>query len=442
MNEIAEELYIKRCIQLIEERLSWGPGRNWVNYDFEKLSSAIEEKIHVILSVTTLKRIWGKVKYNHSPTLTTLNTLAKFLDFEDWRSFTNTIKNTDNLTPALSDGKGDEGTLEQTEVVEEKLAEPKRKQRLTIPVSLISGVLLLSATLIFFSAKKDTSANQIDSSKYQFKADKIISEGVPNSVVFTYDASAAKTDSIYIIQTWDIRRQTLVSKNNTRHSAIYYYPGFFRTKLIIDGTVVKTHDLQITSNGWLCLAEKEPVPLYFNKEEYQKNDRIEIDKDILKKYNLSLNPDPPGIRFFNQRDLGDLMNDNFIFETTLKNEFSAGSNACQYVEVLIQCKDDIIIIPLAAKACAGDIRLYAAGKELKSKEADLSGFGANLNEWTTIRVETKNKKMNFIVNNMLAASFVFPNDPSGIVGVQYRFNGIGAVRNTWFENKSGRVVMD
>jgi len=281
-----------------------------------------------------------------------------------------------------------------------------------------------------------------DNAQYQFKADKIISDGVPNSVVFTYDASAAKTDSVFIVQTWDIKRKTLVSKNNTMHSAIYYYPGFFRTKLIVENRVVKTHDLQITSNGWLCLLENDPAPLYFKKDEYQKGDRIEIDKNTLKAYNLSLNPAAPKIRFFNQRDLGDLMNDNFTFETTLKNEFSEGSNACQYVEVLIQCKDDIIIIPLAAKACAGAMNLYAAGMELDSKEADLSGFGADLNQWTTLRVETKDKKMSLFVNNVLASSFVFPNNPSGIVGVQYRFNGVGAVRNSWFENITRRIILD
>jgi hypothetical protein len=303
-------------------------------------------------------------------------------------------------------------------------------------------LLLLTTAFLIFSARKKPVTHKIDIAKYQFKADKIISEGVPNSVVFTYDASSADTDSIFIIQTWDIRRKTLVSKNNTKHSAIYYYPGFFRTKLIIDSLTVKTHDLQITSNGWLCLAENEPAPLYFKKEEYQKKGRIEIDETILKNYHLSLNPAPPKIRFFNEKDMGDLMNDNFIFETTLKNEFNGGSNTCQYAEVLIQCKDDIIIIPLAEKACAGDMYLYAAGKELKSRDADLSGFGADLNQWTVLRVEAKNKKISFFVNNVLAASFVFSNTPSGIVGVQYRFNGVGAVRNTWFENNRSRIIMD
>ena len=57
-------------------------------------------------------------------------------------------------------------------------------------------------------------------------------------------------------------------------------------------------------------------------------------------------------------------------------------------------------------------------------------------------LETEDKKMNFFVNNIPAASFVFPNSPTGIVGVQYRFNGVGAVRDTWFENKSGKRLMD
>ena len=429
---MSEELHIKKCLQLIEERLNWGPCQNWANYDFEKLGSAIEDKTNVVLSITTLKRIWGKVKYDHSPTLTTLNTLARFLDYEDWRSFTKSINPCEQPIP--------ENKPEA--VIAERTTSEKRKFKISIPVSVVFILLLFAISLLIFSGKKGPAFHKIDSTQYQFKADKIISVGVPNSVIFTYDAAAAKTDSIYIVQTWDIRRKTLVSKNNTKHSAIYYYPGFFRTKLIVDSTVVKTHDLQIATNGWLCLVQDDPAPLYFKKEDYDKKDRIEIDESSLKKYNLTLNPSPPKIRFFNQRDLGDLMNDNFIFETTLKNEFSGGTNSCQYVEVLIQCKDDIIIIPLAAKACAGDMFLYAAGKHLNSKEADLSGFGADLNQWTTLRVETKDKQMNFFVNNALAASFVFPNDPTGIVGLQYRFNGVGAVRNTWFENKSGRIVMD
>jgi hypothetical protein len=429
---MGEDSDIKRCLGLIEERLGWGTSTSWVNYDFERLAAAIEEKTGVLLSITTLKRIWGKVKYDSSPTLTTLNTLARFLDFEDWRSFTK--QHAALQTPLQPE-------VETTPRTEE-ISQAGKKRKITIPVSLLTAVFLLSLTFLIFSARKRSIAMQLDAGEYQFKADKIISQGVPNSVIFSYDASASPTDSVYIVQTWDARRKTLVSRSNQKHSAIYYYPGFFRTKLIVGNTVVKTHDLQISTDGWLCLMEADPIPFYFKKEEYRKNDRVEIDRNLLKKYNLGLNPVAPKIRFFNQRDLGDLMDDDFLFETTVKNAFNEGSNSCQYVEILIQCKDDIIIIPLSAKACAGNLSLYAAGKQLNSREADLSGFGADLNQWTTLRVESKEKNMRFYVNNILAASLAFPNNPTGIVGVQYRFNGTGAARNTWFENGSGRISLD
>jgi hypothetical protein len=34
----------------------------------------------------------------------------------------------------------------------------------------------------------------------------------------------------------------------------------------------------------------------------------------------------------------------------------------------------------------------------------------------------------------------FPNDPTGVVGVQYRFNGPGGVRETYFQDKEGKKI--
>lgn len=419
MNDAKEKQAITQCLQLLESRLNWGSSQNWVNYDFEKLSLEIEQKTQVNLSVTTLKRLWGKVKYPHAPTLTTLNTLAQFLGHADWRSFTQSLPVGQIETPV---------TVPNTPRAP-RFTGFKIKRNWALVGALVLVVLLAISAFVpeFFNFK-------VNQEQYSFKANKILSQGVPNSVIFTYDASVSPTDSVFIVQTWDIRRKTLVPKDQQHHSAVYYYPGFFRSKLIIGQTIVKTHDIQIATDGWLGLVENEPRPIYFKKSEILKGDRVEIDTQILRAYNLPLLPDPPKIRLFNQRDMGDLMTDNFIFETTLKSPYSGGSNACQFVEVLIQCKDDIMVIPLADKACAGDLRLYAAGAMAESKHADLSGFGCNLNEWNTLKVVTKDKKMVFYVNGKKAYSFTFPNDPTGIVGVQYRFSGAGAVKDTRFSN--------
>jgi hypothetical protein len=434
MNTHSEEPYIHQCLLLIEKVLAWGKRDSWNSYDFEKLSEVIEQRTGVRLSVTTLKRICGRLKYDNEPAVTTLNTLALFVGYPDWRTFKQQLHLPAEPTtevPAITIPPSAEVTVQHR-------AKPKAR-RLYYWLPLVITLLLVGYFLIAFRGKNNSIT--VDPGQFKFKANKIRTEGVPNSVVFHYDAQAARTDSVFVVQTWDMRRKARVLKNQHEHSAIYYYPGFFRTKLLADGQVVKTHDLWITSDGWLALVEEEPVPLYFRKKDYLKKDRIEVDAEVLRAYNLSLHPKAPQIRFFNQRDMGELRNDNFTFETTIRNDFNTGSGACQFVEVLIQCKDDIIIIPLAAKACIGDLSLYFSGHSANSHGTDLSCLGCDLTQWTTLRVETVNKQATIFVNGAKAYSLTFPNDPTGIVGVQYRFNGVGAVKDTWFQSQGVRTDM-
>ncbi|MCE7064555.1 DUF1080 domain-containing protein [Dyadobacter sp. CY326] len=426
MSNTIETDLVKACLQEIEAALSWGSSAEWSNYDFEKLSEAIFEQTKVRLSVTTLKRVWGRIKYDHAPNTATLNTIAQFAGYNDWRHF---IKQHDvppvtKITAPIHAPHAPEPVVKQN---------PK-----TLSWTVAAVFVLISAG--YFIYQNVLGSGTVDPAHFAFKADKVLTLGVPNSVVFTYDAARAKTDSVYIVQTWDITRKTLVPKMQTKHSAIYYYPGYFNARLIVDGQVVKRHVVQIATDGWLGLVEMENKPFYFDKKDITRPDRIEINADLLNANNFDLKPVAPRVRLFNQRDMGTLTNDNFEFETTLRNDFKDGNNTCHSVEVLIQCKDDIIFLPLTNPACIGDVKMYAAGKMFDSKFADLSGFGADLSKWTTLRVTCKDKKMQIFVNNKKALDFTFPNAPTGIVGLQYRFNGVGAVKDTWFKDAAKELI--
>lgn len=455
MTKPDNELHLLECLNLIEAKLNRGHREGWSNYDFDRLIEDIQSVTGVRLSLTTLKRVSGRIKYDSFPTHTTLNTLARYIGYEDWREFVreqerkvgqpeadttkpaneNTAATTDHVEPIAQAAVGPVGDSDQT--VESTLA---RK-----PVYGYRGLMwsaaaipFLLAVYLFIASRKN---NHFDSDQFSFRADKMYTVGVPNSVVFHYDATRVPSDSVFIVQTWDISRKVLVDRDKHEHSAIYYYPGYFRTKLIVDGDIVKTHDVQIATDGWLCMVEQEPRPLYFSRGEVENGDSVTVGLETLKKYNLEVHPKPPLIRIYNERDLGTLMNDNFVFETELRNPFNEGTNPCQFVQVLVQCKDDVMIIPLSAKACIGDLFLYAYGIGIDSKHADLSGFGCDLRNWVKLRVESKNKHLRFFVNGKAVYEVDFPNSPTGVVGVQLRFWGPASVRGTRFESLDSVYAM-
>lgn len=409
MNNSLEINYIKKCLALIETRLNWGASDGWTSYDFEKLSEAIQEHTGVTLSITTLKRLWGKLKYDNIPATTTLNTLAKFAGYEDWREFKQQVQ---------------PGGIEIPPPPQK--SKPSRKWMYGL-----LGLPPLVGILYLILLSNRTSVNSAD---YTFSSNKTVMQGVPNSVIFSYNASAAGEDSVFITQSWDLRRKATVPANGETYSTIYYTPGYFRAKLIVEDQVVKEHDLMISSGGWLALIEqKGTVPLYFKKEEFLKDSGVVVNEALLSAYHLSLQPSPPALRIYNVQDLG-IKNDNFTLETTLKSAYDQGAAACQRVEVLILCKSDVVIIPLCAKGCVGDLSLIAPGVMVRSNKADLSKFGCDLNQWVKLKVETKDKQMRFYVNGEVAYTVTCLNPPTDIVGLQYRFQGTGAIKDTRFIN--------
>jgi len=81
------EVLIEKTIKLYESNTGWGDSNEWTNQDFVLLSEKIHKRTGVLLSHVTLKRIWGKVKYDSLPATHTLNTLVQFLGYENWLDF-------------------------------------------------------------------------------------------------------------------------------------------------------------------------------------------------------------------------------------------------------------------------------------------------------------------------------------------------------------------
>jgi hypothetical protein len=421
MDKETELNYIRLCVTEIEYRFNWGDGE-WTNYDFEKLSSEIQYDTGVNLSVTTLKRLWGKLKYDSMPTATTLNTLARYAGYEDWRHFKRV-----NTTAE------EQGVRERDTSIADKVPLPEKAEG-NKRFWLFSFVILLPV-IYFFSFDKH---RVVHSEDFQFSSNKIMSTGVPNSVIFHYQASTAK-DTVFISQSWDVSRKKAVPANQHEYSSIYYTPGYFRAKLLVGDQIVKEHDLMIASDGWLALVEnKEGAPVYFGK---QKGDSIIVNQTLFAQYNINMQPVLPALRIYNVKDMPGLNTGNFTFETSVKSDYHDGAAACQHLDIMVLCKNDVINIPLSARGCVGDLILYAGGTRIKSTDADLSGFGCDLSQWVPVKVTAAHNKIQFFINGKPAYTLQTTHPPADIVGVEYRFNGPGAVKDTKFTHDTTAIQL-
>lgn len=410
-----ETSYILKCCELIEAKLAWGRSEHWQNQDFEALSVKIFEETNISLSVSTLKRIWGKVKYNSSPNVATLNTLAQFVGYENWRVFKTNDFQLQNESP-----------VPVTNIF--LVSSNKKYNSKKILIGLV--VVALISTLLFWAFSKKTKT--LAFKNIQFTSNPV-TLGLPNSVVFRYDASNSNADSVFIQQSWDDRRRFKVDKNAHEFVSTYYFPGLFRAKLILNDSTVKEHDLLIETDGWLGTIDKEPIPIYFPKNQIKKDNTIGITLTDLEKQKNDFKNEVPWISLFNVQRSNEVSSKNFTMKTEVKNTFVDGDDICQQTNIVLFGTEGVTRIPLSIKGCIGELSLVVANEEFKGTTKDLSGFGVNFNDWIKVKYEVRNNLAKIFINEQLVYEGNQKMDIGQIFGTRIRFKGTGSVR--YFELK-------
>jgi hypothetical protein len=399
---------LDRCKKIIEQKLDWGSSEHWQSIDFENLNQVILDQTSVSLSVSTLRRIWGRVEYNHLPSLTTLNTLARFAGYGDWRNF---IRLQTNLNPAPVLGPANK-----------KLSFSRHVKKL-IGI-LVAGVSIGLISMLAFEKGEP----QTKKESYIFSIRPVTSK-IPNSVIFTYDATASPTDSVFIQQSWDNTKQALVDKNLKQHTSIYYKPGVYTAKLVIGKKIVKKHTLMIPTKGWLGLIEGKPVPVYLKDADFIKNDRMQLPISVIEGNNIPMQPQTPMIQYYNVGNFTPVSLKDFSFSSEVKNDFNEGSAACQLSSITLLTNENPIIIPLSVKGCVSEINMLSIDRYVSGKKTDLSAFGVDFSDWNLISCKTEADKIKYFVNNQFAVEFALPKREIKVVGLIYTFMGTGSVKN-------------
>ncbi len=407
---------IQRLVQQIEHQLGWGDGEDWSNKDFEALSEQIFETTKKRLSVTTLKRIWGRAEMVANPSLATLDILSEFVGKKNWREYTKSSY--PKKYPSHS-----------------KNIRKRLKQVALVVIAISVALLIRAYTISRYEASKEVPP--LDRALFTFEG-KVVSTGLPNSVVFSYDASSADADAeIQIQQDWDDRKRISVSKEDSIATCIYYRPGFFKSKLVVNESIVREDDVFITSDGWLGTINRDSVPIYLSKDEIVKQDEIGIDITSLSAYDIDPKVTGTTTSLYFIDNFTEIYTNDFKASLELRNTMDKALGGCQEIEVYMLYDGGAIGIPIARKGCISKLNLMAFDQYVNGKKNDLSSFGVEFETYEKLSFSADNSELRIWINDDLAYELPVVNPARAIKGISIHFAGTGSIRNIMLKNAKG-----
>lgn len=413
--------YIAICRRQIEEKFAFGNGAGYTQRDLEALSRHIEERTGVILSLSTLKRLW-KDDFKQRPQPATLNALAAVLDYRDWQDFRQ-----QNPLPAPAESSSVPNVT------------PKKR---TGQVIALTVVLIAASLWVMRMINHRPAAPVKVDGPVSFTAQKTVMTGTPATVIFNYDLSGVTADSFFIQQSWNPAHRVRIDPVSTTYSSIYYESGYHRARLIANDSVLAMQPVHIFSDGWeprLYYNYREKEPVHFKKERFTGSGRLHIDRQLLARKNVDLSR-PFETRITNSRVYG-LSSDNFDLVSRIKVDSLTGS-PCPFMQVNIVTEKHFFWVNLQYPGCERNAG-YKMGEVIRSgQNNNLSRLGVDVYQWQEVGIRVENRKAEITLNGQRLFSETFREDFGDIMALTYIFSGTGSIDHVRLSGINGAVVFE
>ncbi len=399
----------------IEQDLDWGDRQTWTNKDFATLSECIFEKTGKQISITTLKRIWGRAQLVATPSQVTLDIMAEFAGFKNWRSFDKTF------------------TI------------PASKTSLQPRYALIGGVSFLALAVLVmlgissFQSQEETpvhlEGSMAEPEAIQFEHEKI-AVGYPNTVYFRYNVGDTPYDSIQIQQSWDKSKRITLDKPKGLASSTYYAAGYYSTKLLVNNRILVEKDLYIPTQGWQAMiGGNVPQLIYPKPEQYLHGETITLDRAVLSE----MNQYPQSSLW-----LSNLLPTPSVNSTQLdlETEFRmtpTEKSICQNMWMVVTGSKDVFRFQLSIPGCVGDLMFFLNMDMVSGRNKDLSAFGIRPDEWTNFKLKVRDLQLIASINDEPVFAHELSDDIGRIGGVQYIFEGLGEIRMLEIQDKTQSI---
>ena len=411
---------VRRCVEEFCRKMGYPQGSKISQRDIEHLCSQIEEKTKILISFSTLKRII-EGKFERLPQQSTLDALTRFIDYAGWQDF----KAKQNETAS--------GQKYEPQPLDVK--PPGRRSFFNVRYLLILACTVLVSAILFKALQKNKTATAV------FSVKKILLQGVPNTVVFSYDIDQIAGDSFFIQPSWNPKQRMKIEKNNYTLTDIYYEPGYHTAKLISNNNVIKKVVVNIPTPDWVGYSKVRFTDLY---PEYLKKDYLIHDSVLgttlmgLKASNVDFREDKIYYyAYFPDSIL--VSSDNFKLSARVRMS-KVKNTLCPWIISEVYSENSFFYFTGTLPGCVSQAEARFGEQYIHGKTKDLSALGFDVMQWQEIEIHVVQKRFTISIGGTQVFSQPYTRPGGFIKGMGFGSNGLCEVDYVELQDAHGNIV--
>ena len=415
-----ESNFLKKCLDLIEEKVSWGPRKSWTTYNFSRLSQDVKAASGITLSTRTLRRLCNNYT-SYKPQTATKDALAIYLGFKDWEDFRTGI--TENNTSGIQKKSSHRGFA--------------KFMANAVKSIWMYVVLILIALLVLIIVYYPDLMVRLNSSRVEFTSNYEVGNA-PQRVTFFYDVSRVNSSNLFINENfYDDGKIIPINKNRHYFTSDFTLPDHYSVKILANGERLTCIRIHVITNGWEGVINDQ----YIGRLDHSHSPgTLTYHMDTIARY---CNPSAENIlEYRNIREFG-VLGDNMTLETEIRNLPDSLFRECMETTVQLITLHGRVGFSFVNPGCPPSMLNAEFGDVLLNGEfQDLNAFYQDFSDWRKVSISIHGKHIHVFLEDQEIYSIKYSDPLDEIKGIAFKFMGLGEVNYVTLLDGEGKLVYE